>query len=103
MDIPLELPKKQIIAFCKKWNITELALFGSILRGDFKPESDIDFLVTFTPEADWSLLDHIKMEMELEKILGRKVDIVTKRSIEYSQNPIRKKAILESAKVFYAA
>ena len=103
MDIPLELPKKQIIAFCKKWNITELALFGSILRDDFKPESDIDFLVTFTPEADWSLLDHIKMEMELEKILGRKVDIVTKRSIEYSQNPIRKKAILESAKVFYAA
>lgn len=103
MNIPPELPKNKIITFCKKWDITELALFGSALRDDFNSESDIDFLVTFTPEADWGLLDHVKMEMELEKIIGRKVDLVTKRSIERSQNPIRKKAILESAKVFYAA
>ena len=103
MNSPLELPKKQIIAFYKKWNISELALFGSILRDDFNTESDIDFLVTFTPESDWRLLDHVMMEMELGKIIGRKVDLVTKRSIERSENPIRKKAILESAKVFYAA
>ena len=103
MNKHLTMPKKEIIAFCKKWDITELALFGSALRDDFNSESDIDFLVTFTPEADWGLLDHVKMEMELENIIGRKVDLVTKRSIERSQNPIRKKAILESAKVFYAA
>jgi uncharacterized protein len=97
-----ELSKKQVNAFCKKWKIKELALFGSALRDDFESDSDVDLLVSFTSSANWSLLDHVRMEIELEKIIGRKVDIVTRRSVENSRNPIRRKSILESAKVVYA-
>ena len=80
-----------------------MALFGSALREDFTPDSDVDLLVSFYSNAEWSLLDHVQMEIELEKILGRKVDIVTRRSVQNSRNPIRRKSILKSAKVVYAA
>jgi predicted nucleotidyltransferase len=83
--------------------ITRLELFGSILREDFRPDSDIDFLVTFAPNADWSLFDHLRMEEELHLLLGRKVDLVSRRAIEKSENWIRQHEILGTAVVFYAA
>jgi uncharacterized protein (DUF433 family)/predicted nucleotidyltransferase len=88
---------------CRRWKIRELALFGSALREDFGPESDVDFLVTFEPAARWSLLDHAAMEEELAEIVGRKVDLVTRRAIERSKNWLRRRAILESAQLCYAA
>jgi hypothetical protein len=88
--------------FCQRWHIRELALFGSILRDDFGPDSDVDVLVAFTAEADWGLLEHVRMEQELEVLLGRKVDLVSRRAVERSANPIRRRQILESAQALYA-
>ncbi|MFH1137951.1 MAG: nucleotidyltransferase family protein [Pseudomonadota bacterium] len=76
----------------------ELSLFGSALREDFRPDSDIDLLVSFAPDSAWSLLDHARMEQELSDILVRKVDLVTRRAVEGSGNWIRRKSILDSAR-----
>ena len=97
----VNLPQDKIAEFCRRWKITDLALFGSVLRDDFGPESDIDVLVVFAPNAEWSLFDHVRMEEELEASLGRKVDIISRRAVEKSTNWIRRQAILETAEVYY--
>lgn len=91
-----------IAEFCRRWKIRELRLFGSVLREDSGPDSDVDLLVTFAPDAQWSLLDHALMEEVLSALLGRKVDRVRRRAVERSSNWIRRKAILESAELYYA-
>ena len=103
MNTPIPLDYERIAGFCRRWKITELSLFGSALRGDLRPESDLDFLVTFAPDADWSLLDHVAMEEEISGIVGRKVDLVSRRAIEHSENWIRRRAILEGAQPYYVA
>ncbi len=92
-----------IAEFCRRWKIKELSVFGSVLRDDFRPDSDIDFLVTFAADAEWSLFDHVQMEVELSAIVGRPVDLVSRWAIEHSHNWIRREAILESAEPIYAA
>jgi predicted nucleotidyltransferase len=99
----IDLPQKKVAAFCRKWQIAELALFGSVLRADFRPDSDVDVLVHFYPEARHSLFDLVLMEDELAQIVGRSVDLVSRRGVEMSRNYLRKKAILESAEAFYGA
>ena len=103
LDVRIDIPMERIAAFCRKWKVVELALFGSALRADFRPDSDIDLLVTFTKDADWSLLDHARMELELRDVFGREVQLLTRRCVEGSGNPIRRKAILESARSIYRA
>jgi uncharacterized protein len=98
----LNLPHEQIAEFCRKWNVTEFALFGSVLRDDFRPDSDVDVLVTWAPEARISLFDYTPMREELEAMFGRRVDLISKEGIEQSRNWIRKKEILGSARVIYA-
>ena len=93
----------EIVEFCQHWNIRELALFGSVLQEDFGASSDVDILVTFGDDSQWGLLDHVKIEEELEQLLDRKVDLITRRSIEQSHNWIRRKAILDSARVIFSA
>jgi predicted nucleotidyltransferase len=90
-------------SFCLRWKIRVLSIFGSALRDDFGPDSDVDVLVTFDLSADWSLFDHMQMQEELEAILGRKVDLVNRRAIERSPNWIRRDAILGSAETVYVA
>lgn len=99
MNATLRLPldEKKLGEFCRKWMISELAVFGSILRDDFGPESDVDFLISFAPESHASLLDFVHMHDELAEIVGRPVDIATREGIESSRNYIRRRAILESA------
>lgn len=99
----IDIPKKQIAEFCRRWNIAEFALFGSVLRDDFDLDSDLDILVTFGPEADWSLLDHLKMERELSDILGQKIELLSKRAVEQSHNVIRRREILDTAEVIYVS
>jgi uncharacterized protein len=100
----IDLPYEEIAAFCRRWNVSEFALFGSVLRDDFRPESDVDVLVSYiSPELAPSLFDHVDMQDELEAIFGRPVDLISKKGIELSDNRFRKKAILDSAKVVYAA
>ncbi|MDX2239988.1 MAG: nucleotidyltransferase family protein [Leptolyngbyaceae cyanobacterium bins.302] len=94
---------EQIKFFCERWQITEIALFGSILRSDFHPDSDIDVLVTFAPHAQRGLSETLQMKDELQGILGRKVDFLVKKAIERGENWLRRKNILESAQVIYAA
>jgi predicted nucleotidyltransferase len=97
------IPTPVLEEFCRRWKIVELALFGSALREDFRPDSDIDLLVSFAPDADWSLLDHARMEQELSELLGREVDLVSRAAIEASANWIRRREILSTAKALYAA
>lgn len=99
----IPLPMDKLEAFCRKWQITELAIFGSVLSDDFRPDSDVDFLVTFAPEASWGLAGHFDMREELAEMFGRKVDLVSKKAIERSRNYIRRKDILSSAEVIYVA
>jgi predicted nucleotidyltransferase len=98
----IELPERQIADFCRRWKITEFALFGSVLRDDFNAKSDVDVLVTFAPAATWTLLDHVTMQDQLKTIIGRDVDLVSRRGIERSRNSIRRQDILGSAEVIYA-
>ncbi|MCT7974303.1 nucleotidyltransferase family protein [Laspinema olomoucense] len=97
----IALPREKIAEFCQKWNLTELALFGSILRDDFNENSDIDIMVQFHPEAHPTLFDLAEMEEELKKLFHRDVDLVTRKGIETSRNYLRRQAILSSAQVIY--
>ncbi|MFZ3072025.1 MAG: nucleotidyltransferase domain-containing protein [Thermodesulfobacteriota bacterium] len=99
----IEIPKEKIAEFCKKWQICEFSFFGSVLRDDFRPESDIDVLVTFDKDAEHSLFDMVHMEDELKAIFGRDIDLVSRRGIESSRNYMRRNAILSSTEVIYAA
>ena len=88
--------------FCKKWHLKQLAVFGSAVRDDFdSTTSDVDLLYLFEPDTRWSLFDLIDMRDELKKLLGRKVDFVSKEVIKSSPNPYRKQAILSEHKVIY--
>ena len=97
----LSLPYEQIAEFCRKWSVSEFALFGSVLRDDFRPDSDVDVLLTWESGSRVSIFEYPEMKEELQAIFGRKVDLVSKRGIEQSRNPMRKKSILESARVVY--
>ena len=103
MSVRIAIDRERIADFCRRWKIVEFSLFGSVLRDDFRPDSDIDVLVSFAPDADWSLFDHVAMADELKAMLGRKVDLVTRRAIERSENWIRRKGILGSAEPVYVA
>ena len=98
----LEVPDEAIAAFCRKWRITELALFGSVLREDFGPESDVDVLVTFQEPVTWGLFDLGHMEDELAATIGREVDLIDRRAVESSKNWLRRRAILGTAQTVYA-
>ena len=98
----VHLPNEQISAFCERWNVVELALFGSVLRDDFEPDSDIDVLVRFRPGQHPSLFGFSEMEADLAEMVGRRVDLVEREGVERSPNHIRRRAILQSARTIYA-
>ena len=101
-EIAIEFPVNEIESFCNKWDIVEMSLFGSVLRGDFAPASDVDVLITFADGARHGLFDMVRMRGGLENILRRKVDLVSRRAVESSGNSIRREVILDSARVVYA-
>ena len=94
------LPRKKITQFCKRWSITEFSLFGSVLREDFNPESDIDVLVSIDPGAPIGLFEIARMQIELENMFKRPVDLVEKEGL---RNPYRRYEILRTAQVIYAS
>jgi predicted nucleotidyltransferase len=98
----LGISQQKLEEICTHWKITELALFGSILRLDFTEKSDIDILVTFADEARWGLIDFMRLNQQLETEFKRSVDLMTKQSIEKSKNWLRKREILQTAEVIYA-
>ncbi len=101
-QVPIDYEK--IVEFCQRWQIAEFALFGSVLRDDFCPDnSDIDVLVIFADGVSKTIGNLLNMEEELQEVFGRNVDLVDRCDIEQSHNYLRRKAILNSAKVIYAA
>ncbi len=103
MSVRIAIDRDKVAGFCQRWKIIKLSFFGSVLRDDFGPASDIDVLVTFAQDAHWGLFDMVHMQEELKGILGRDVDLVSRRAVETSRNYIRRKAILSSAEVVYGA
>ena len=103
MNPGIEIPANEIAALCNRWQVLELALFGSVLRDDFGPESDVDVLVSFDTGARHTLLDIVQMQEELSAVLGREADLVERTAVEQSPNYIRRQAILRSAETIYAA
>jgi uncharacterized protein len=91
---------KRLADFCRRWKVRELSFFGSVLRDDFRPDSDVDILVSFEPNAEWTLLDLVSMRDEIAGVLGRDVDLVEEAAL---RNPYRRSAILKSKQVVYAA
>jgi predicted nucleotidyltransferase len=97
----LHLPSREALAdLCRRWQILELAVFGSVARGSSRADSDIDLLVTFQPDAPWSSLELVDLREEFAKLFGRDVDLVEEKAI---RNPYRKQAILRDKSVLYAA
>ena len=96
----VDIPKDKIEEFCRRWKITEFALFGSVLRDDFRPDSDIDVLVTFERGAGHTLFDLVYMENELKDMFGRHVDLVERGGL---RNPFRRREILRTMEVIYAS
>jgi len=99
----IDIPTERLLHFCRKWKVAELALFGSVLRDDFRPDSDVDVLVSFASDAQWGLFDEARMEEELADLFGYPVDLVSRRAVERSENWIRRRAILASAESLYVA
>jgi predicted nucleotidyltransferase len=99
-NIHIVIPQREIAAFCHRWKVVEMGLFGSALRSDFNTSSDVDLLVTFAADAQISVFDLAQMKFELEKVFGRSVDILEKDAL---RNPFRKREILKTAKVIYAS
>ncbi len=100
MSLRIGIPEERISEFCRRWRIKELAIFGSALGDDFRPDSDVDVLVVFQDDAKLDLFDHITAEEELKQIFGREVDLVEKKAI---RNPFRRHHILSHYEVIYAA
>jgi uncharacterized protein len=101
-DIQIIIPQTEIAAFCRRWRIQELSLFGSVLDEHFRSDSDIDVLVDFAPDASYGFRQLTAMQDELEAIFGRPVDLIDKRAIQESPNYIRRREILGSAQVIHA-
>jgi len=96
--IAIDIPKDKLRDFCRKWKVTEFALFGSAVRPEyFREDSDVDVLVTFADDAPWTLFEMVDMQDELRGIFGRDVDLLTRRGVEDSRNYLRREAILGSA------
>ena len=93
------IPRKKIAEFCKRWNITEFSVFGSALRDDFRPDSDVDVLVSIDPRTHIGLFEIAQMQIELEKMFKRPVDLVEKEGL---RNPYRRSEILRTTQIVYA-
>jgi predicted nucleotidyltransferase len=101
MKAPIDIPKESLATFCRKWKVQELSLFGSALRADFRPESDVDLLISFMPGAKMTFESFLEMRDELSAIFGgRSIDLVEKHLLK---NPFRRHEILTTREIVYAA
>src|ERR1043166_144857 len=98
MKFQFQFDSSRLEGFCQKWGVRELSVFGSALRKDFSKKSDIDLLITFQKDKRISLLDWPEMQQELQKVFRRRVDLISRRGIERSENYIRRNEILSTAK-----
>jgi predicted nucleotidyltransferase len=98
--VRIAIDREKIADFCRRRKVKEFSLFGSVLRDDFRPDSDVDVLVVFEDDAGWDLFDIVHMIEELKAIFGREVDLVEKGAL---RNPFRRHHILNNHQVIYAS
>jgi uncharacterized protein len=98
----IPIPETLLEDFSRKWGVQKFELFGSVLRADFAPDrSDVDVMVTFSPDRTYTLFDILRMEDELARIFGRKVQLTERATVEKSENYIRQRHILSEAQLVY--
>ena len=95
------MPMEAIGEFCRKWGVAEFSIFGSVLRSDFGPDSDIDVLVSFDAGTRRGMFELMRMEEDLKGVFGRDVDLLTRKGVEMSDNAERRQQILNSAEVLH--
>jgi hypothetical protein len=95
----VKFDRQKVAELCRRYGVAELALFGSVLRDDFRAESDVDVLISFNPDAHPSLLELVELREDLKELFGREVDLVERAGL---RNPFRRQAILSTAEVVYA-
>ena len=100
MSPKVRFDRQKVAELCRRYGVAELALFGSVLRDDFRPDSDVDVLVSFGPEAHPSLLELVELREDLKDLFGREIDLVERAGL---RNPFRRRAILSTAEVVYAS
>jgi predicted nucleotidyltransferase len=98
-ELPIAIDREKIAAFCRKWRVRELSLFGSVLTNDFRPDSDVDVLVVCDQGSSWTLWDHLHAEEELQELVQQKVDLVLRSAL---RNPFRRHHILSNREILYA-
>lgn len=103
METPTQItiPASELEAFCDRWKIRKLAFFGSVLRDDYHPASDLDVLVEFDADAHWGVLDHIQMKQELEALVGRTVDLITQRGLDATSNWLFRQEVMNTARIVF--
>jgi predicted nucleotidyltransferase len=99
----LEVDERALASLCRKWKIAKLEAFGSVLRDDFRPESDVDLLVSYEDGSRKRFDDQLSAVEDFQKLFGREVELVPRKRIEASENYIRRHAILTTAKVVYGS
>ena len=102
MSLRIEVDQERLAEFCRRHHIKTLAFFGSVLRDDFRPDSDVDVLVEYEPGTRVRIGDILDQEEELVRMFGRPVDLIERRAVEQARNPVRKRHILQTAEVAYA-
>ncbi len=102
-SLSIAVPRESLESFCRRWRVRELSIFGSALRDDFRPDSDVDVLVDFEPEVHWDFVHLLEMTRELESLFGRTVDLVEKRVLLQDRNYIRRNHILRNLECLYVA
>ena len=100
MDSLNLLAREALTDLCRRWQVMELAVFGSVARGSSRPDSDLDRLVTFAPDAPWDALDIVDLRAELAELVGRMVDLVEEKAI---RNPYRRESIGRDKSVLYTS
>ncbi len=98
----IELDSEAIRDFCRRWKVRELSVFGSILRDDFRPDSDVDFLIEWMDDTEWDLFDLVHMQRNLKKIVGRPVDLLTRYSVEHDPSIAFRQSVLSGTERIYA-
>lgn len=94
--------ERAIAEFCRRWQIAAFYLFGSVLRDDFGPDSDIDVMVSFQPAVQWGF-EIVDIKKGLESLFNRNVDLITVASVERSENWIRQREIMQTARLVYVS
>ena len=95
----IEVDAAKLADLCRRYQVRELSLFGSAARGEMRPDSDIDLLVDFLPHAEVGLLEHAGLMLDLERLIGRKIDLVSRRGLK----PRIRSAVLRDARLVYAS